>query len=84
MNVFRMVVGIALLFTAIISGKANTQIINTVAGNGIAGYSGDGGPARHNFALKDYPCISVYSYGHLLFQVGLTYPSSQEDLFEEG
>jgi hypothetical protein len=43
---------------------ATTNIINSVAGNGIAGFSGDGGPAT--LAQLDYPeAVWVVSSGNM-------------------
>jgi len=52
----------ACLFAAI--GTVWTQTITTVAGNGTAGYSGDGGPATQA-AINGAPAIATDSFGNL-------------------
>ncbi len=42
----------------------NTQIITTIAGNGVAGFSGDGGPASRS-QLNQPHSISLGPNGHL-------------------
>ncbi|HMG53086.1 MAG TPA: hypothetical protein VK601_06385, partial [Kofleriaceae bacterium] len=57
---------------------AQTQIITTVAGNGMKGFAGDGGPAtaaQLNFAVGDNPEPA----GGLAYHAGVLYISDTED-----
>ena len=55
-----------LLFTSFIAVAAHAQLINTVAGNGTPGFSGDGGPAAA--AQLNYPyAVAVDTAGNIYF-----------------
>jgi trimeric autotransporter adhesin len=60
-------IGLAFLFVALLSLSAFAQsgwVINTVAGNGIQGYSGDGGPAT-SAKLAAPTGVAIDSAGNL-------------------
>src|ERR1017187_1322693 len=55
---------IFLLFSLCLTASGQTNLIVTAAGTGIAGYSGDGGPAQ--YAALNHPEIMVFdSHGNM-------------------
>ena len=52
------------LFLSVFALNTNAQIITTVAGNGTAGYSGDGGLAT-NAEFKDPASITIDAFGNI-------------------